>query len=65
LSTPGEGATVRKRRGRVTAVDGPCVATKEVIGGLFVVEAASLEEAVELAKACPPVAAYGGSRFAA
>jgi len=52
-------ATVRKRGGRVTAVDGPYTETKEIIGGYFLVEADSLEEAVELAKGCP-AAAFGG-----
>jgi hypothetical protein len=53
-----EGATIRRRRGKVTAVDGPFLETKEVIGGYFLVEADSINEAVELAKACPG-AAYG------
>jgi hypothetical protein len=59
LEPTDKAATVRKRRGKVTAVDGPYVETKEVIGGYFVVEAESLAEAVELAKDCP-AAAYGG-----
>ena len=37
---------------------GPYVETKEVIGGYFVVEADSLDEAVDLARRCPG-AAYG------
>jgi hypothetical protein len=52
-------ATVRKRGGQVTATDGPYTETKEIIGGYFLVEADSLEEAVELAKGCP-AAAFGG-----
>jgi hypothetical protein len=59
LEPPGSGASVRKRRGKITAVDGPYTETKEVLGGFFVVEADSLAEAVELAKACP-AASYGG-----
>jgi hypothetical protein len=59
LQSPGAGASVRKRRGKVTVFDGPYAETKEVLGGYFVVEADSLEEAVELAKACP-AASYGG-----
>ncbi len=59
LQPPAQGATVRKRRGSVQAVDGPYIETKEVVGGYFIVEAASLEEAVELAKGCP-AAAFGG-----
>jgi len=53
-----QGATVKKRKGKVTAVDGPYIETKEVIGGFFIVEADSLEHAVELAKGCPATA-YG------
>jgi hypothetical protein len=59
LDPPARGATVRKRRGTVSAVDGPYIETKEVVGGYFIVEAGSLEEAVELAKGCP-AAAFGG-----
>jgi hypothetical protein len=51
--------TVRKRGGHATAVDGPYAETKEVVGGYFLVEADSLEEAVELAKGCSE-AAFGG-----
>ncbi|WAC17791.1 YciI family protein [Luteolibacter sp. SL250] len=33
--------------------DGPFAESKETVGGFFMVNAASMEEAVELAKACP------------
>lgn len=33
--------------------DGPFAESKETIGGFFMVNAASMEEALELAKACP------------
>jgi hypothetical protein len=39
------------RGGAVT--DGPFLETKEVLGGYYVVEAGSLDEAVEIAKECP------------
>ena len=39
--------------GNVT--DGPFVETKEVIGGYIVINAASLEEATEIAKTFPPL----------
>jgi hypothetical protein len=45
------GARLSVRGGEV--VDGPFVETKEAIGGVFVIEAASLEEATALARACP------------
>ena len=46
--------------GDVTATDGPFAETKEALGGFYIVEAKDLDEALELAKACPGVK-YGGS----
>jgi hypothetical protein len=43
-----EGKRVRWRRGKVFVTDGPFTETKEVIGGYAVLEAASMEEALEL-----------------
>ncbi len=40
--------------------DGPYAEVKEVVGGYLIVKAGSLDEAVELAKACPNIM-YGGS----
>jgi len=45
-----EGATVRP--GNVVT-DGPYAEIKEILGGYIVVNTASIEEAVELAKGCP------------
>jgi hypothetical protein len=45
------GARLTVRGGDV--VDGPFVETKEAIGGVFIIEAASLEEATTLARDCP------------
>lgn len=53
LPIPFQAKTVRRRGGEVTVTDGPYIETKEVIGGYMVVEAASLDEAVELARDCP------------
>ena len=36
--------------GRIRVMDGPFAESKEVIGGLYIIEAASLDEAVEWAK---------------
>jgi hypothetical protein len=38
--------------------DGPFAETKEALGGYYLVEAADLDEATEIAKHCP--AAFGG-----
>ena len=59
LHPASEARTVRTRGGRAMVTDGPYTETKEVIGGYFVVEAASLDEAVRIAEGCP-AAAYGG-----
>jgi hypothetical protein len=58
VEPPAQSVTVRRRRGQLATLDGPYIETKEVMGGYFVVEADSMEEAVELAKGCPG-AAYG------
>ena len=50
LRPTAEGKRVRLRGGRLAMVDGPFVETKEVIGGFAILEAASMEEAIELTK---------------
>lgn len=50
--------TVRRRDGRVLVTDGPFAETKEAIGGFDLIEADSLEEAVEIAGG-HPVAEFG------
>lgn len=34
-------------------IDGPFIESKDAVGGIFIVEAASLDEATELARSCP------------
>lgn len=52
---PGDGLlpTGRVLKAGGVVADGPYVETKEMIGGFSVVEAASYDEAVEVAKHCP------------
>lgn len=45
--------TLRKRGGKLSITDGPFAETKEVLGGFNVVEAESLDEAVEIAAGFP------------
>jgi len=59
LHPAAEAKTAKTKGGKAIVVDGPYVETKDVIGGYFVVEADSMEEAAELARVCP-AAAYGG-----
>ena len=57
---PAETATcVRVAGGRTLMTDGPFADTKEVLGGFWLVEAANLDDAVELA-ARIPTARFGG-----
>jgi hypothetical protein len=57
---PGETATcVRVADGRTVLSDGPFADTKEVLGGVAVIEAADLDEALEMA-ARIPAARFGG-----
>lgn len=45
--------TVRIRNGRTTVLDGPFAETKEILGGFNLIEADSMEEAVEMASKFP------------
>ena len=49
----GEGRLVRGKVGAPTVTDGPYVEAKEVIAGLFMIEAKDYAEAVTLASDCP------------
>ena len=58
---PAEMATcVRVVGGRTLMTDGPFADTKEVLGGLYLMEAANLDEAIEVA-ARIPAARLGGA----
>lgn len=48
LAPTATGKRVRLRGGRISVVDGPFTETKEVIGGYAMLEAQSMEEAIEL-----------------
>ena len=54
-----QGATVSGKNGRVVS-DGPFAESKEVIGGFLLLNVATLEEAVAIAKSSPSLA-YGTS----
>ena len=47
------GARVSFARGKNTVKDGPSIEAKEVLGGYWIVEAASKEEVVKWAQRCP------------
>ena len=45
--------TLRMRNGKVSITDGPFAETKEVVGGYWMIQVKSKEEAVEWASRCP------------
>jgi len=49
--------SVRVREGKTTATDGPFAETREQLGGYFIVEAESMEQAIAFAEQIP------GARF--
>ena len=51
--------TVRVKDGETIITDGPFVEAKEAVGGFYLVEARDLDEALQLAAACP------GAKFGA
>ena len=56
LRPPSDGASVVfEGRGESRVVDGPFTEAKEVVGGYWIIQARSTEEAIEWAKRCPGV----------
>lgn len=51
-----EGKLVQVRGGKRSLRDGPFAEAREMIGGFFLVDCASREEAIELAALCPAAA---------
>jgi len=50
--------SIRSRKGKASVTDGPFIETKEQLGSFFVIEADSIEEAVEVAL-LHPAAMFG------
>ncbi len=55
------GARVTYKGGKTTVTDGPFVEAKEVVGGYWLIDVKSKEEAVEWAKRCPAVKVDSGA----
>ena len=47
-------ATVRVRNGKLSVTDGPFTETKEQLAGFYLVDAADLDEAIDIASRIPP-----------
>lgn len=53
LEPVGRARTVRVRRGKMAVTDGPFTETKEVVGGFILIEAAGMDEALEIGAGIP------------
>lgn len=53
LHPPSSGARVSFATGEPVVTDGPFAEAKEVLGGYWIIEVGSLDEAIEWAKQCP------------
>jgi hypothetical protein len=53
LQSSGKGARVQLRRGQAVVTDGPFAETKELIGGYWIWQVTSLQEAIDWAKKAP------------
>jgi hypothetical protein len=53
LKSDAEGVRVEMRAGKRALRDGPFAESKEMIGGYFLIDCASRDEAVSIAAACP------------
>ena len=53
LEDPSTAKTLRAVDGELVVTDGPYAETKELVGGLMLVECADLDEAIELAASIP------------
>jgi hypothetical protein len=53
LRPPAMGARVSFKSGKPVVVDGPFSEAKEVVGGYWMIQARSRDEAIEWAKRCP------------
>lgn len=53
LALPDEAMTVQVRDGRMSATDGPFLETKDMLGGLVVIEAPDLNAAAQIAAGLP------------
>ena len=53
LNPGGQGARIEVRGGRRSLVDGPFAESKEQVGGFYIVDVKSRDEAIEWALRCP------------
>jgi hypothetical protein len=56
LGSERQSARLGKGTGGESVLDGPFIEAKEIVGGFFMLDVPTREEAIEFAKACPAVA---------
>ncbi|MBN8995764.1 MAG: hypothetical protein J0H94_11105 [Rhizobiales bacterium] len=55
LLTDANAVRLSKRSGRMAALDGPFAEAKEMVGGFFLLDVATRDEALAIARECPAV----------
>jgi hypothetical protein len=60
LQSTASATTIRVQDGQTLVTDGPYAETKEALGGFFLVDANSIDDAIELAKQLPEPPPGGG-----
>ncbi|MGA3353887.1 MAG: YciI family protein [Acidimicrobiales bacterium] len=55
LHATSKGARITGAGGKVTVTDGPFTEAKEIIGGYWLIDVASKDEAIEWARRCPAI----------
>jgi hypothetical protein len=53
LRSPSSASRLQVRAGRTQVIDGPFPETKEMIGGFFLIDCATQQEALAIARECP------------
>lgn len=53
LAQPADAVVVRRRNGRFSTTDGPYTETKEQLGGILIIEAKDMAEALQIARSGP------------
>lgn len=53
LASQDDAARIQVRAGRASVLDGPFAEAKEMVGGFFLLNCASREEAIAIARECP------------
>jgi hypothetical protein len=54
LQPVGTAKTVRVRGGKISVTDGPFAETKEYLAGFYLIDAADMEDAIQIAAQIPP-----------